>query len=151
MKPQVIALLLAGAVPAAWGQSADSQLIPPPPKEEKKEKPDKPEKGERGKPERPEKPDKPDKPGKGEDPLEEIKSDFRSRADEYIRKHKELIETLKDAKGNDKKKIRDQLKDLKEQLKSDQLAAARDLLSDHREKIDKEKDKGNGGGGRPRD
>ena len=154
MKPQVIALLLAGATPAAWSQSADSQLVPPPPKEENKEKPDKPGKPDKEdknpKAEKPEKPERPEAPkGRENDPLEDIKSDFRSRTDEYLRKHRELLENLKAAKGEDKKKIREQLKDLKEQLKSDQLAAARDLLTDHRDKIDKEK--GKGGGGRPRD
>ena len=151
MKPQVIALLLAGATPAAWGQGADAQLVPPPPKEEKKEKPDqpgKPEKEDTGKGAKPERPELP-KVDKEKDPLEDIKSDFRSKTDEYLRKHRELLENLKAAKGEDKKQIREQLKDLKEQLKSDQLAAARELLADHRDKIDKEKDKG--GGGRPRD
>jgi gas vesicle protein len=105
-----------------------------------------------GKPDKPEKPERP-KLNRADikDSVDEIKTSFRAKAEDYVRKQKELVAELKSAKGEEKTKIREKLKDLKEQWKEDQ-PNVRELVSDLKEKIDREKGKGKGkGGGKPRD
>ena len=100
---------------------------------------------------------KPEKPARPEidraeikDSVEEIKTNFRAKAQEYVRKQKEIIAQRKTAKGEEKAKVPEKLKDLKDEWKEDR-PDVRDLVSDLKEKVEKEKDKGKGkGGGKPR-
>jgi len=83
--------------------------------------------------------------------VEEIKSNFRAKAQDYVKKQKEIVAELKSASAEEKKKAREKLKDLKEQWKNEQ-PDVRDVVSDLKEKVEKEKEKGKGkGGGKPRD
>jgi hypothetical protein len=98
--------------------------------------------GDRSKPERPGKEDK------QKEAVENIKSDFRAKADDFVKKQRELLNDLKNAKSEDKDKVREKLKDLKEKWKDDQQEVRDRVANDLKEKVDQEKEKGNGG--RPR-
>ena len=102
--------------------------------------------------ERVEKPERPERPDKGErkidraevkESVEEIKSNFRAKAQEYVKKQKEVLAELKQGSLEEKSKAREKLKDLKENWKNEQ-PDVREMVSDLKEKIDKEKEKNNG-------
>ena len=126
-------------------QIAPEPKVAPPSKEEKKEKVEKP------KPPGNEH-EKPTAPKDSKESVEDIKTNFRAKADDYVKKQKELVEQMKSAKAEDKAKIREKLKDLKDKWKDDQ-PTVREMVSDLKEKVDKENKGGKGGkgGGRPRD
>jgi hypothetical protein len=105
--------------------------------------------------EKPGRPERPviERPSRAEvkESVEEIKSNFRAKAEDYVKKQKEIVAELKGASAEEKKKAREKLKDLKEQWKNEQ-PNVREVVSDLKEKVDKEKEKGKGkGGGKPRD
>lgn len=128
--------------PVASASEGTDVRVNPPPKDEKPEKEKK---------EKPEKPERPNNRQDGKDTVDDVKRDFRAKADEYVKKQKELLAQVKGANAEEKKKIREKLNDLKEKWQDDQ-PQVRELVSDLRDKIDKEKDrdKGSGGGSRPR-
>ena len=102
-----------------------------------------------------EKPEKPkvERPSRAEvkESVEEIKSNFRAKAEEYVKKQKEIVAELKGATAEEKKKAREKLKDLKEQWKNEQ-PDVREVVSDLKDKVEKEKEKGKDKSGRkPRD
>lgn len=102
-------------------------------------------------PERPERPEVERLSRSAKESVEEIKSNFRAKADDYVRKQKEIVAELKTAKGEEKTKVREKLKDLKEQWK-DEKPDVKEVVSDLKEKVEKEKEKGKDkGGGKPRD
>lgn len=93
--------------------------------------------------------EKPERPRidrrEAKDSIDEIKTSFRAKAEDYVRKQRELVAELKSAKGEEKAKVREKLKELKEQWKDDQ-PDVRELVGDLKDKIDKEKSKGKGAG-----
>jgi hypothetical protein len=105
---------------------------------EKPEKPEKPEKSE--KPEKPEKPERPDDNGNktpDKTALENLKADFRAKAEEYQRKQKELLEKLKNATAEERGKIRDEIKELKSKFK-DLREELGEKIAELKPKIDRE-------------
>jgi hypothetical protein len=100
-----------------------------------------------------EKPERPkiERPSRAEvkESVEEIKTNFRAKAEDYVKKQKEIVAELKSASAEEKKKAREKLKDLKEQWKNEQ-PDVREVVSDLKDKVEKEKDKGKEKGGKPR-
>ncbi len=93
---------------------------------------------------------RPEPPGRSEraDAVDNAKSDFKAKATEYLQRQRELISEMKSANAEEKKQIREKLKDLKDQWKDDRKEVRDRVTEELKDKVDKEKEQG--GGGRPR-